>query len=61
MAKLENVVIKFKCKHCKKEIKMTALDLLEAGNVGSPYCNCTEEDDDELDVLSVSLKKGKGE
>ena len=52
---LKDVIIKFKCKHCKKETEMTVEDLMEAGVEGPPYCTCTEEND-KLDVIGTHLQ-----
>jgi len=54
MATLENVIIKFKCKHCDKKIEMSAQELMEAGTEGSPHCDCTFEEYN-LDVVGVYL------
>jgi hypothetical protein len=53
MATLEDVIVEFRCKYCKKESKMTALELMEAGIEGPPYCACS---DDDLDVSGCTLK-----
>ncbi len=42
MPSLEDVIIQFKCKHCKRESKMTAAELMEAGAEGPPYCECSK-------------------
>ena len=63
MAKLENVIIEFKCKHCDKITEMSAQDLMEAGSGGAPCCDCAFEEYD-LNVLRVYMMfdmRGKNE
>lgn len=55
MAKLEDVIIKYKCKHCGKETEGSALELMEAGTEGPPYCDCTDEYEF-FDVINVYMK-----
>lgn len=52
MATLEDVNIQFQCKHCKSKSNMTASELMEAGIEGPPYCICS---DDDLDVINVKM------
>ena len=56
--KLNDVIIKFKCKHCKREIEISAEDLMNAGTEGPPYCDCTKDYDD-YDIISVEILKIK--
>lgn len=56
MANLEDVIIKFKCKYCKRKSEMTAEDLMNAGTEGPPYCTCTEYNTD-LDVIDVRIEE----
>ncbi len=53
---LKDVIVKFKCKYCKKELEITTHNLMKAE--GNPYCDCTENDDD-LDVIGTYLKGSK--
>ena len=55
MAKLEDVIIKFKCKYCKEESEMSADDIMNAGIEGPPYCTCTDDNTD-LEVIDVYIR-----
>lgn len=50
---LSNVIVKFKCKYCKKELEVSVYDLMKCGE--DPYCDCTKNDDD-LKIIGAHLK-----
>lgn len=57
MADLEEVIIKFKCDHCKKEITMSAFELMEAGIEGPPYCDCRDDHNDLIVIDTYIIKR----